>query len=239
LDSTLSGSAAQICVQPAIRNMILKWSCPKAIIKDPRCQRMAVVVEFFRGISNLSHGHSTEVWAVVGVEGGPLASGSSGPRGQQLPWGTRCHRAYHARVWSIRPKFKLRHYRKRTSDLRVLMSTRPSALRPCWDRKKPRPRWAGLRLGSMPSRRSSVAKQFKARGLVPERKAPPKRGQVYCALLGGIEENFSEGAVLEPANPSRIPDPLVLEGQELVSAAVWETLARHVTHPRNRPQLSN
>jgi integrase len=100
----------------------------------------------------------------VGVEGGPLASGSSGPRGQQLPWGTRCHRAYHERVWSIRPKFKLRHYRKRTSDLRVLMSTRPSALRPCWDRKKPRPRWAGL-LSIMPvSRKPSFGKPFTSNG---------------------------------------------------------------------------
>jgi hypothetical protein len=52
-----------------------------------------------------------------------------------------------------------------------------------------------------------------------------------CALLGGIEENFSEGAVLEPANPSRVTDAPVLKGQELVSAAVWELLARHPAAP--------
>jgi hypothetical protein len=162
-----------------------------------------VVVEFFRGISNLSHGHSTEVWGRLwGLRVAPLASGSSGPRGQQLPWGTRCHRAYHARVWSIRPKFKLRHYRKRTSDLRVLMSTRPSALRHVGGEKSPALRRAGLRLGSRPSRRSSVAKQFRARGLVPERKAPPKRGQVYCGRkVFGLPQmaNFRRRRAVPPA----------------------------------------
>src|SRR5215467_11293095 len=68
--------------------------------------------------------------------------------------------------------------------------------------KSPALRRAGLRLGSMPSGRSSVAKQFRARGLVPERKTPPKRGQVYCGRKGlGLPQmaNFRQRGAVPPA----------------------------------------
>ena len=56
--------------------------------------------------------------------------------------------------------------------------------------------------------------------------------------LAVLRINFSEGAVGKATDPGRIPDPFVLEGQELVSAAVGKRLARHVTHPRG-PQPFN
>src|SRR5262249_37649140 len=61
--------------------------------------------------------------------------------------------------------------------------------------KSPALRRAGLRLGSRRSGRSSVAKQFRARGLVPGRKAPPKRGQVYCGRKGtlGLPQQSNSG----------------------------------------------
>src|SRR5262249_20106546 len=58
-----------------------------------------------------------------------------------------------------------------------------------------------------------------------------------CPVLAGSEEDLSEGAVLEPADAGRIPDPFVLEGQELVSAAVWELLARHIRPPQLRSPI--
>lgn len=42
------------------------------------------------------------------------------------------------------------------------------------------------------------------------------------SLLGGIEENFSEGAVLEPADAGCVPDATVFEIKQLVGAPVRE-----------------
>jgi hypothetical protein len=81
--------------------------------------------------------------------------------------------------------------RYRNGFTRIVTSLRPPKrlARPQHDqslgsRKAPPSGERGLKLGSMPFGRSSVAKQFRPRGLVPERKAPPKRGQVYCGRKG-------------------------------------------------------
>ena len=100
---------------------------------------------------------------------------------------------------------KAMRYRK--GFTRIVISVRPPRplarpqyhqSAPCWDRKKPRLWWAGLRItrdirGSQTL--ASAAGQFRARGLVPERKAPPKRGQVYCGRKGtlGLPQQSNSG----------------------------------------------
>ena len=87
--------------------------------------------------------------------------------------------------------------RYRNGFMRIVISVRPprplarphQQSAPCWDRKKPRLWWAGPRItrdirGSQTL--ASAAGQFRARGLVPERKAAPKRGQVYCGRKGTL-----------------------------------------------------
>jgi len=97
--------------------------------------------------------------------------------------------------------------RYRNGFMRIVISVRPprplarpqyQQSAPCWDRKKPRLWWAGLRItrdirGSQTL--ASAAGQFRARGLVPERKAPPKRGQVYCGRKGtlGLPQQSNSG----------------------------------------------
>jgi len=67
----------------------------------------------------------------------------------------------------------------------------PSGLPALWGREKaPPPVGAGLKYHHAvlwkPSfeETASAAGQFRAQGVVPERKAPPKRGQVYCGRKG-------------------------------------------------------
>src|SRR5215510_6461109 len=107
--------------------------------------------------------------------------------------------------------------RYRNGFMRIVISVRPprplarpqyQQSAPCWDRKKPRLWWAGLRItrdirGSQTL--ASAAGQFRARGLVPERKAPPKRGQVYCGRKGTLglpQQSNSGGRGLVPTAAS-------------------------------------
>jgi hypothetical protein len=46
-----------------------------------------------------------------------------------------------------------------------------------------------------------------------------------CPLLGSVQEDFSDVAILKPTDACCVPDPIMLEGQELVFAAVREALA--------------
>jgi hypothetical protein len=109
---------------------------------------------------------------------------------------TRCATFRHSRQ-------RCRAVRKRYSHInerppRPLARPQYQQSAPCWDRKKPRLWWAGLRItrdirGSQTL--ASAAGQFRARGLVPERKAPPKRGQVYCGRKGtlGLPQQSNSG----------------------------------------------
>ena len=94
--------------------------------------------------------------------------------------------------------------RYRNGLMRIVISAAPQPLaRPqhhqsaaCWG-AKPRPRRAGLKshanlAEALPSTQltstllnaASAPGKFGARALVPERRAPPKRGQVYCGRKG-------------------------------------------------------
>jgi hypothetical protein len=122
---------------------------------------------------------------------------------------TRCATFRHSRQ-------RCRAVRKRYSHInerppRPLARPQYQQSAPCWDRKKPRLWWAGLRItrdirGSQTL--ASAAGQFRARGLVPERKAPPKRGQVYCGRKGTLglpQQSNSGGAGVGSYSGERSP----------------------------------
>ncbi len=56
-------------------------------------------------------------------------------------------------------------------------------------------------------------------------------------VLGGVQEDH-DVAIGETTHAGGAREPVILEGQELVPAAVREALAGHVVRPRSSPQRS-